>query len=185
MTKTDIIQLIQDRASGGSLTNDNLLKYNDVTIAALMNLTLTELAQSGSNIFSNSAYGIEYSALTAVSYIDLSPIPLGGAMGVKYVVDDCGNQYYGRQSIDQNVFLGNIKPLARAEFYVNGARLTFSQAPQGTSYTVYMTPDFVQMDDDTEFSCPNIDQIVGMVIAKIKQTDAPNENVNNTKPDNG
>lgn len=186
MTKTDLIQLIQDRAAGGDVTNDTLQKFKDVTVAALLNTVLTEISHSGENVFSNSAFGIPYTALTGNYYLTLNPKPLGGAKGVKYVMDDCGNTYIGRTSVDQNFFLNQIKPLYLAEFFVNDSTLTFTGAPLGTSYTVYMTPDFVAMDDDTEFSCPNLDAIVTAVIQKFKATNnEPTELVNNTKPDKG
>ncbi len=186
MTKTDLIQLIQDRAAGGDVTSDTLQKYKDVTIAATLNAILTEIGHTGKNIFSNSAFGISYSALTGNYYITLSPKPIGGALGVKYVQDDCGNTYYGRKSVDQNFLLSQIKPMALPEFFVNAETLTFTAEPKGTSYTVYMTPDFVAMDDETEFSCSDPDSVITAVIEKIKATNnEPTEKINNTKPDRG
>jgi hypothetical protein len=186
MTKTDLIQLTQDRAAGGDVTNDTLQKFKDVTIAAMFNLILTEAIHDGKNMLGNGSFGIPYTALTGDYYLTLAPKPLGGAMGVKYVEDDCGNTYFGRKNIDQNVLMTKIRPLALPEFYVNNETLTFSSQPNGTTYTVWMTPDFVAMEDDQEFSCPNIDFIVMTVVDRLKKTNnEPTELINNTKPDKG
>ena len=185
MTKQDYIQLIQDRAAGGDVTNDTLQKFEYVTIAATINTLLIE-SSSGGNLFGNSTFGFEYTALTGNYYLTLSPISIGGAKGVKYVQDDCGNIYYGRKSIDQNVQLNNIMHMALPHFYVSGETLRFTAAPKGTSYTVYMTPDFVAMADDQEFTCDNIDSLTLEVIKRLKATnDQPTEVVNDTKPDKG
>ncbi len=186
MTKQDFIQLVQDRAAGGDVTNDTLQKYKYVTIAAVINMLLIESATGANNQFGNSAFGFDYAALTGDYYLTLDPKPIGGAKGVKYVVDDCGNNYFGRKNIDQNVQLGNIMQMARPQFYVMGDTLRFTSAPSGTSYTVYMTPDFVAMDDEQEFTCDNIDSLITLVIQRIKMTnDKPTEVVNDTKPDIG
>ncbi len=184
MTKQDFIQLIQDRVAGGDVTNDTLQKYKYVTIAATINTLLIESASNTANQFGNSTFGFEYTALTGNYYLTLSPIPIGGAKGVKYVQDDCGNIYYGRKTVDQNVQLNNIMHMALPHFYVSGETLRFTAQPKGTSYTVYMTPDFVAMADDQEFTCDNIDTLVMEVIKKLKATNnEPTEVVNDTKPD--
>jgi hypothetical protein len=208
MRKIDFIQLIQDRAAGGDVTNDTLQKFKENTIAATINNILTEALYGGRNMFSNVTFGqsrgqdytdrggrnmlsnvtfgFAYTALTGNYYIDLTATPLGSSNGVKTVVDDCGNTYFGRRTFDQNVLMTKIRQLALPEFFVNDSRLTFSSEPKGTAYTVYMTPDFVEMDDDAEFTCPSIDQIVSVVVDKLKATNnEPTELINNTKPDKG
>lgn len=186
MRKIDFIQLIQDRAAGGDVTNDTLQKFKENTIAATINNILTESLYGGRNMLSNVTFGFAYTALTANYYIDLTATPLGSSNGVKTVVDDCGNTYFGRRTFDQNVLMTKIRPLALPEFFVNDSRLTFSSEPKGTSWTVYMTPDFVEMDDDAEFTCPSIDQIVSVVVDKLKATNnEPTELINNSKPDKG
>lgn len=186
MTKQDLVQYVQDRAAGGDITSDTLQKFKDATVWATFNTVLTEGLANGENLLGNTTFGVAYSALTGDYYITLSPRPLSGALGVKYVEDDCGHQYFGRRTIDQNVLMSSIRKLARPEFFVNDGRLTFTSQPAGTSYTVYMTPDFVEMEDDREFTCSNLNTVVDIVIQKIKATNnEPTEVLNNTKPDKG
>jgi hypothetical protein len=124
------------------------------------------------------AYG-KYTSTLPVS-------PIAGNKSVKYATDDCCNNYFARQTEDQNLFLKTIKKMGRPEFYVRGKQVNWTSQPLSDNITFYIIPSFLDSseDDDVVMSTA-IGPIFTRVVELIRSTDTRSEEViNNTVEDN-
>jgi hypothetical protein len=188
MTKRDLIDLIQERLASGDVPNDIMGRYKYQTVSALIAIVYQEAATADNSVLGTMVlpYDLNVTCENGKYFSMLTAAPAYGPMSVKYATDSCGNTYYSRQSDDQNLFLSRIKNMSKPEFYVRGKKLIWTCNPDFDTTTVYMVPNFLDMDDNEEAVMPNsISAILTRVIELVRSTDTrPQEVVNNTSQDN-
>jgi len=188
MTKRQLIELIQERLASGDVPNDILGRYKYNTIAALLDIVFQEASTADNELTQNMAVPYVVSVTCANGkYTSILPVsPIAGNKSVKYATDDCCNNYFARQTEDQDIFLRTIKKMSRAEFYVRGKQVNWTAQPLSDSITFYIIPSFLDSAEDDEVVMPTtVGPIFARVIELIKSTDTRSEEViNNTVEDN-
>ena len=188
MTKRQLIELIQERLASGDVPNDILGRYKYNTIAALLDIVFQEASTADNDLTQNMA--IPYTVgvtCTYGKYTSTLPVsPIAGNKSVKYATDDCCNNYFARQSEDQNLFLSTIKKMGKPEFYVRGKQVNWTSQPLSDNITFYIIPSFLDSGEDDSVVMPTaIGPIFARIIDLIKATDVrPEEVINNTVEDN-
>jgi len=189
MTKRQLIELIQERLASGDVPNDILGRYKYNTIAALLDIVFQEASTADNDLTQNMAIPYTVGVTCAYGkYTSTLPVsPIAGNKSVKYATDDCCNNYFARQSEDQNLFLSTIKKMGRPEFYVRGKQVNWTSQPLSDNVTFYIIPSFLDSGEDDSVVMPTaIGPIFARVIELIKSTDTrPEEVINNTVEDNG
>ena len=189
MTKRQLIELIQERLASGDVPNDILGRYKYNTIAALLDIVFQEAATADNDLTQSMAIpyivGVTCSHGNYTSTLPVSPI--AGNRSVKYATDDCCNNYFARQTEDQNLFLKTIKKMGKPEFYVRGRQVNWTSEPLSPNITFYIIPSFLDSEENQEVVMPSaVGPIFARVIELIKSTDTRSEEViNNTVEDNG
>jgi len=188
MTKRQLIELIQERLASGDVPNDILGRYKYNTIAALLDIVFQEAATADNDLTQNMA--IPYTVGVTCEYgkytSTLPVSPIMGNKSVKYATDDCCNNYFARQTEDQNLFLKTIKKMSKPEFYVRGKQVNWTSEPLSQNITFYIIPSFLDSGEDDEVVMPSsIGPIFARVVDLIRSTDTRSEEViNNTVEDN-
>jgi len=188
MTKRQLIELIQERLASGDVPNDILGRYKYNTIAALLDIVFQEASNTDNDLTQSMAIPYTVGVTCAYGkYISTLPVsPIAGNKSVKYATDDCCNNYFARQTEDQNIFLSTIKKMGKPEFYVRGKQVNWTSQPASENITFYIIPSFLDSGEDDEVVMPTaIGPIFARIIDLIKATDArPEEVINNTVEDN-
>jgi len=188
MTKRQLIELIQERLASGDVPNDILGRYKYNTIAALLDIVFQEASNADNELTQNMAVPYTVSVTCANGkYTSILPVsPIAGNKSVKYATDDCCNNYFARQTEDQNIFLATIKRMGKAEFYVRGKQVNWTAEPLSENITFYIIPSFLDSSEDDEVVMPTtIGPIFARVVELIRSTDTrPEEVINNTVEDN-
>jgi hypothetical protein len=188
MTKRQLIELIQERLASGDAPNDILGRYKYNTIAALLDIVFQEAATADNELTQNMATPYTVSVTCANGkYTSVLPVsPIAGNKSVKYATDDCCNNYFARQTEDQNLFLRTIKRMGKPEFYVRGKQVNWTSQPLSDNITFYIIPSFLDSAEDDEVVMPStVGPIFARVIELIRSTDTRSEEViNNTVEDN-
>ena len=188
MTKRQLIELIQERLASGDVPNDILGRYKYNTVAAILDIIFQEASVSDNELTTNMT--TPYNVVVACSngkYTSVLPVsPIAGNKSVKYATDDACNNYFARQSEDQNIFLNTIKNMARPEFYVRGKQVNWTGKPYSDTITFYIIPSFLDSSENDEVVMPTaIGPIFARVIELIRSTDTrPEEVINNSVEDN-
>jgi hypothetical protein len=188
MTKRQLIELIQERLASGDVPNDILGRYKYNTVAAILDIIFQEASVSDNELTTNMTTPYNVPVVCANGkYTSVLPVsPIAGNKSVKYATDDACNNYFARQSEDQNIFLNTIKNMARPEFYVRGKQVNWTGKPYSDTITFYIIPSFLDSSEDDEVVMPTaIGPIFARVIELIRSTDArPEEVINNSVEDN-
>jgi hypothetical protein len=188
MTKRQLIELIQERLASGDVPNDILGRYKYNTIAALLDIVFQEASTADNELTQNMAVPYTVSVTcTNGKYTSVLPVsPIAGNKSVKYATDDCCNNYFARQTEDQNIFLKTIKRMGKAEFYVRGKQVNWTAEPLSENITFYIIPSFLDSAEDDEVVMPTtVGPIFARIIELIKSTDVrPQEVINNSVEDN-
>jgi hypothetical protein len=188
MTKRQLIELIQERLASGDVPNDILGRYKYNTIAAILDIVFQEASTADNELTQNMAVPYTVGVTCANGkYTSVLPVsPIAGNKSVKYATDDCCNNYFARQTEDQNIFLSTIKRMGKAEFYVRGKQVNWTAEPLSENITFYIIPSFLDSSEDDEVVMPTtVGPIFARVIELIRSTDArPEEVINNTVEDN-
>jgi hypothetical protein len=188
MTKRQLIELIQERLASGDVPNDILGRYKYNTIAALLDIVFQEAATADNDLTQSMAIPYIVGVTCAYgNYTSTLPVsPIAGNKSVKYATDDCCNNYFARQTEDQNLFLKTIKKMSKPEFYVRGKQVNWTSEPLSQNITFYIIPSFLDSGEDDEVVMPSsIGPIFSRVVDLIRSTDARSEEViNNTVEDN-
>jgi hypothetical protein len=187
MTKRQLIELIQERLASGDVPNDILGRYKYNTVAAILDIIFQEASVSDNELTTNMTTPYNVPVVCANGkYTSVLPVsPIAGNKSVKYATDDACNNYFARQSEDQNIFLNTIKNMARPEFYVRGKQVNWTGKPYSDTITFYIIPSFLDSSEDDEVVMPTaIGPIFARVIELIRSTDTrPEEVINNTVED--
>jgi len=188
MTKRQLIELIQERLASGDVPNDILGRYKYNTVAAILDIIFQEASVSDNELTTNmtTPYIVPVTCANG-KYTSILPVsPIAGNKSVKYATDDACNNYFARQSEDQNIFLNTIKNMARPEFYVRGKQVNWTGKPYSDTITFYIIPSFLDSSEDDEVVMPTaIGPIFARVIELIRSTDTrPEEVINNSVEDN-
>ena len=188
MTKRQLIELIQERLASGDVPNDILGRYKYNTVAAILDIIFQEASVSDNELTTNmtTPYNVPIICSNG-KYTSVLPVsPIAGNKSVKYATDDACNNYFARQSEDQNIFLNTIKNMVKPEFYVRGKQVNWTSKPYSDTITFYVIPSFLDSSEDDEVVMPTaIGPIFARVIELIRSTDArPEEVINNTVEDN-
>lgn len=187
MTKRQLIELIQERLASGDVPNDILGRYKYNTIAALLDIVFQEASTADNELTQNMAVPYTVGVTCAYGkYTSTLPVsPIAGNKSVKYATDDCCNNYFARQTEDQNLFLKTIKKMGKPEFYVRGKQVNWSSQPLSENITFYIIPSFLDSSEDDEVVMPTtIGPIFARVVELIRSTDTrPEEVINNTVED--
>lgn len=188
MTKRQLIELIQERLASGDVPNDILGSYKYNTIAALLDIVFQEASTIDNELTQNMAIPYTVPVTCAYGkYISTLPVsPIAGNKSVKYATDDCCNNYFARQTEDQNIFLSTIKNMAKAEFYVRGKQVNWTSQPASENITFYIIPSFLDSSEDDEVVMPTaIGAIFARIVELIRSTDTRSQEViNNAVEDN-
>jgi hypothetical protein len=188
MTKRQLIELIQERLAAGDVPNDILGRYKYNTIAALLDIVFQEASNADNDLTQSMATPYVVSVTCANGkYTSVLPVsPIAGNRSVKYATDDCCNNYFARQTEDQNLFLKTIKKMDKPEFYVRGKQVNWTSQPLSDNITFYIIPSFLDSSEDDEVVMPSaVGPIFSRVVDLIRSTDTRSEEViNNTVEDN-
>lgn len=188
MTKRELIELIQERLASGDVPNDILGRYKYNTVAAMLDVIYQEASNSDNELGQTMATAYEVAVnCSNGKYTSTLPVsPIAGNKSIKYATDSCSNNYFARQTEDQNIFLSTIKKMARPEFFARGKQINWTCKPYSDTITFYVIPSFLDTDENDEVVMPSaIGPILSRVIDLIRATDTrPEEVINNTSDDN-
>ena len=188
MTKRQLIDLIQERLAAGDVPNDILGRYKYNTIAALLDIVFQEASNADNELTQSMATPYVVTVTCANGkYTSILPVsPIAGNRSVKYATDDCCNNYFARQTEDQNLFLKTIKKMVKPEFYVRGRQVNWTSQPLSDNITFYIIPSFLDSSENDEVVMPSaVGPIFARVVELIRSTDTRSEEViNNTVEDN-
>lgn len=188
MTKRQLIELIQERLAAGDVPNDILGRYKYNTIAALLDIVFQEASNADNELTQSMATPYVVTVTCANGkYTSILPVsPIAGNRSVKYATDDCCNNYFARQTEDQNLFLKTIKKMVKPEFYVRGRQVNWTSQPLSDNITFYIIPSFLDSSENDEVVMPSaVGPIFARVVELIRSTDTRSEEViNNTVEDN-
>lgn len=198
MRKDELVELCQERLTGGDQTEETMGKFHDRVIEGEINLVLKAAISSRTERNLRQMVGDSIAAAARDCTLPvtkqgsrfitkLSKRPLIGSGSIKAVMSEDLCHTFGHRNggaeVSALTFLQSGGP---ASFYLQGATLNWTRDPGQENVVVRMVPDFLDMDDDHELDLPG--NIEKYIVDTVYMTLAPKHNiredvVNDQKPD--
>jgi hypothetical protein len=148
ITKRQMLELIQNRLSGGDTPNDYRRLYPLPVISRVLNFAFADLVTRRPDLAIDMAlpYTFDVESNTSGYYVTLDPQPIAGSMAI-FNVEDEGQNFYNVQSKQMAKEIRIMRGSNKDAAIYDTNRLLFNKQPQG-DVTVIMVPNVYQMNDN-------------------------------------
>lgn len=155
ITKRQMVDLIQNRLSGGDTPIDVRKMYPRSVISRIINFALSDEISRDPYPFSDMApvYTFDVQTDSAGYYVTLSPKPIVGSLAIYTVVDEAGNDYIP-QSKAEAASMKILRGANASAAILFGNKLRFNKKPTG-KVDVNMIPNVYEMEDDDVIIVPS------------------------------
>lgn len=156
ITKRQMIDLIQNRLSGGDTPIDVRKMYPRPIISRVLNFALADEISRDPYSFADMAPDYTFTPTTDANgyYVTLSPQPISGSFAIYTVTDEStSNSEYIPQSKSEASAMKVLRPANSQAAILYGNKLRFNKRPTG-NVTVTMIPNVFEMDDNDPIIVP-------------------------------
>jgi hypothetical protein len=147
ITKRNMIDLIQNRLSGGDTPKDLRKMYGRGTIAKILNFAYNDVCINNQDAASDMAipYTFTPASDTKGYYITLYPQPIAGTLAFFGIEDE--KDSYQIQDKTMAKAISELRGSNKGAAILFGSKLRFNKQPTG-DVTITIVPNIYQMQDD-------------------------------------
>lgn len=146
----DFIDTLEQSLSGGAITADTRMKYDQQYLRAVVGMVFSEVVMSNEGLKKQMAIPFTLTPdMTDPKYKAAMPVePFSGNNGIVWVTDDSNGFYVVRNGAVDSLAMGILKPApANPTLYYQDGYLYFLSKPK-ESITAYILPNVHDMEDD-------------------------------------
>lgn len=148
ITKRQMIDLIQNRLSGGDTPLDVRKMYPRSVISRVLNFAFADEISRDPYSFSDMSPNYTFTPVTDTNgyYVTLNPLPISGTLSIYTVTDGAGNDYIPQSKAEANA-MKTLRSNNNQAAILFGDKLRFNKKPSGDVVVNYI-PNIYQMADD-------------------------------------